>query len=122
MSDAGGAETEQWPAEQIEQLLAPNLEHAALCVNSALSVVAELGAATREHLAALEVAVEHALHFLQLSKGHIAHLQRLELQRLELSQMELSQRTSANSADRAAALEADHQPGAGTSYSNYGKQ
>jgi len=117
MSDAGGAETEQWPAEQIEQLLAPNLEHAALCVNSALSVVAELGAATREHLAALEVAVEHALHFLQLSKGHIAHLQRLEM-----SQMEMSQRTSANSADRAAALEADHQPGAGTSYSNYGKQ
>ena len=62
--------------EQIKALPAPNLEHAALCVESARQVAYEMGA--REHLAVLGTSIEHALHFLQLARGYVAHLQDLQ--------------------------------------------
>lgn len=74
--DAGEAEMGGLPPEQIETLVAPNLEHATLCVETARYIATELG--PREHLESLGIAIEHALHFLQLARGHVAHLQWLE--------------------------------------------
>ncbi len=44
--------------EQIVALLAPNLEHAVLCVEAADQIARELG--VLEHLASKEMAVQHA--------------------------------------------------------------
>ncbi len=63
-------------AEQIEALLAPNLEHAVMCVESARLIASELGA--RGNLDPLSGAIEHALHFLHLARGCVTQLQELQ--------------------------------------------
>ena len=63
-------------AESIETMLAPNLEHAVMCVESARLVASELGA--RENLDILSGAIEHALHFLHLARGCVTQLQELQ--------------------------------------------
>ena len=63
-------------AEQIKALLTPNLEYAALCVESARQVALEWDAA--EHLDVLSRAIEHSLHFLHLARAGIAQLQDLQ--------------------------------------------
>jgi hypothetical protein len=71
----------EYSREQIVALLAPNLEHAVLCVEAADQIARELGAL--EHLASLETAVEHAQHFLRLAQGYLTQLRRQQRQEQE---------------------------------------
>ncbi len=83
----GGVEplpSPEYSREQIAALLAPNLEHAVLCVEAADQIARELG--VLEHLASLETAVEHAQHFLRLAQGYLTQLRRQQRQEQEQEQ------------------------------------
>jgi len=69
--------------EQLEALLAPNLEHAAQCVETAHQVSAQMGALS--NLNTVETAVEHALHFLRLAQGYLKQLRKQQADEAEQS-------------------------------------
>ena len=69
----------EYSPEQIVALLAPNLEHAALCVEAAQQYTrewSERGGRGGDgcHLASMEMAVQHAQHFLRLAQGYLTQL------------------------------------------------
>ena len=59
--------------EMIQDLITPNLEYAAACVESAYQVITELG--LQETLPTMNTAVAHGLHFLQLAQSYLHELQ-----------------------------------------------
>lgn len=59
--------------EQIQELIAPNLEYAAACAESAFQVLKELG--IQGTLPTVDTAIARGVHFLQLAQHYLEELQ-----------------------------------------------
>lgn len=76
LSISDGDPEELGDPQQIEEMIRPNLEYAAACLESARMLATTFG--VRENLTTVATVVGRAVHFLQLAQHYVEELQKVE--------------------------------------------